>query len=131
MMLMIQGQTNDNYLTLSERLTVASGYFILVRFISEDTLVDTTTIASVVSGTTAYRYHKLTISERDNATDIQRQGGSVSLNPYGMFLYEVYQQLSSTNLDYTLAGTLLEVGKCLTTKSSGFDSLAEYTGATP
>lgn len=126
-MLMIQGQSNDNYLSLSERLTVQSGYYILVRFISEDSLVDTTAIATVVSGSTFYRYHTLTLTEKDNATVAERQAGNVTLDPYGMFLYEVYQQTSSTNLDHCDL-LLLEVGKCLVTKTTGFDSPQEYTG---
>lgn len=90
-MLIIQGQSNDNYLSLSERLSVQSGYTILVRFISEDTLFSTTTIPTVVSGTTAYRFHKLTITEKSNATEAERRAGNVTLDPYGTMLYEVYQ----------------------------------------
>lgn len=219
-MLMIQGQSNDNYLSLSERLSVTSGYAILVRFISEDTLFSTTTLPVVVSGTTAYRFHKLTITEKDTATETERRAGNVTLDPYGTMLYEVYQttesaqscaystaiirnsifpltevsflrndisipagtiadlaaldalfvsygwevgpnsyaiqstdvweSISFTNgideeitspflvgictsiisLDYLLADKLLEVGKCLVTKLTGFDAMEEYTGAT-
>lgn len=220
MMLMIQGGVNDNYLSLSERLSVPSGYTILTRFISEDTLVDTTVLPVTTSGTHAYRYHKLTITEKVAATDSERRAGNVTLDPYGTMLYEVYQTtatvqgcdyntgpirsgpfpltevtftkndeeifigtiadlaafdamfisygwivgalfysiLGSTDewngitfinaddepiespfvegncqaigisLDYLLADKLLETGKCLVTKSSGFDNVTEYTG---
>lgn len=222
---MIQGRSNDNYLTLQERITVASGYTILVRFISEDTLVDTTTLPVTISGSHAYRYHKLIITEKDAATEAERRSGSVTLNPYGTMLYEVYQTTATVqacdylavipmaefiypmtvyfikngetveggvvndqgefgalvisfgfsaivvgeisinvgrfispddwesihlvttedtpiefvqsncqdigiSLDYTLADVLLETGKCLVTKATGFDSFTEYTGAT-
>lgn len=128
MMLMIQGQSNDNYFSLAERMTVTSGYYFLVRFVSEFSLTETSTIPTVVSGSTFYRFHKLTITEKDDATIPEQQAAMVTLSEAGMWLYYVYQQESATNLDYTNADVLLEEGKCLVLAGTGFPVVTEYTG---
>ena len=108
MLILIQSTSGQvNTMTLSERVTLTSPYFLL-RLICDTTKTETSCIISDVSPYT-YRYNKFLITEKANPTRIN---GEVYLPTIGGYTYEVYEQLSSTNLDYTLCDntTPIEIG---------------------
>lgn len=108
-MLLITQSTSGNVIitTCNERITLTSPYF-LIRFICDSDKTETSCICSDISSY-AYRYNKFLIEEKTSPT---RTAGQVRLATTGRWTYEIYEQSSSTNLDYTLATvtTPVEVG---------------------
>jgi len=100
--------TNLIYLTCTEKSELASPIY-LIRFINDTGKNETSCIVADTSSYT-YRYNKFSIVEKAISPD--RTAGEVTLSPYGYWRYEVYEQTSTTNLDYTLASKLVELGKC-------------------
>lgn len=125
-MMLITQSTSGNICiaTCNERITLTSPYF-LIRFICDSDETETSCIATDVS-TYSYRYNEFLIQEKTSPT---RTAGQVRLATPGRWTYEIYEQSSSTNLDYTLATvtTPVEVGilKVITTTTA----TSTYTGA--
>lgn len=105
MILLEKGQSNTVYLTLTERVTLTSPTY-LFRFTNSTTLDEKAFIVADTS-TYDYRHNKFTIIE-SSSEDLLN--GTVSLTE-GTWEYEVYEQSSTTNLDYSASTTLLERGK--------------------
>lgn len=96
MLLITQGETKFWYLTLSEKVTISNPYF-LFSVTHRQTMKVYNFILTDVS-TFKDRYNKFSIDETD-------------YNFYeGEYMYEVYAQTSSTNLDPSLANELVEEG---------------------
>lgn len=96
MLLITQGETKFWYLTLSEKVTISNPYF-LFSVTHRQTMRVYNFILTDVS-TFKERYNKFSIDESD-------------YNFYeGEYMYEVYAQTSSTNLDPSLANELVEEG---------------------
>lgn len=96
MLLITQGQTKFWYLTLTEKVTISNPYF-LFSVTHRQTMKVYNFILTDVS-TFKDRYNKFSIDETD-------------YNFYeGEYMYEVYAQTSSTNLDPSLANELVEEG---------------------
>ena len=127
MLLITEGAINTICATLQERSTLTTHQFLFV-FTNDATKESTSCVAVISDATYSYRITQLTITEKSNATTAERKAGSVSLQTPGVWHYQIYEQADSTNLDYTLATTFIEEGKCLVSKSSTatFD---EYSGA--
>lgn len=106
MNLITRGTANTVYLTLTERVTLPSPYF-LCRVKSRRTnLVKRFILSSNLSSSTG-RYDKFTLTENDteNLTN-----STVKLLS-GDWYYNIYEQASSTNLDETATnGVILESG---------------------
>ena len=96
MLLITQGETKFWYLTLTEKVTISNPYF-LFSVTHRQTMNVYNFILNDVS-TFKDRYNKFSINESD-------------YNFYeGEYMYEVYAQTSSTNLDPSLANELVEEG---------------------
>ena len=98
MLIINKNSNNDWILTLSELATLASPTF-LFRCISDFNRTEKAFIATDLSDFT-YRYNKFLITE---STSEILTSGTVNFNPEGFWTYEVYEQTSTTNLDYTQA----------------------------
>jgi hypothetical protein len=101
-----KGATSDLIMTLKEKQTLASPYF-LFQFICEGSNKEVVFIAADISGYTE-RFNKFSIIESATPNPTQ---GEVTLEE-GIHEYRVYEQLSSTNLIVGNAynQTPLEVG---------------------
>lgn len=96
MLLITQGETKFWYLTLTEKVTISNPYF-LFSVTHRQTMKVYNFILTDVS-TFKDRYNKFSIDESD-------------YNFYeGEYMYEVYAQTSSTNLNPSLANELVEEG---------------------
>lgn len=96
MLLITQGETKFWYLTLTEKVTISNPYF-LFSVTHRQTMRVYNFILTDVS-TFKDRYNKFSIDETD-------------YNFYeGEYMYEVYAQTSSTNLDPSLTNELVEEG---------------------
>jgi hypothetical protein len=110
MLKVIKNQSNTLILTLNEKKTLASPVF-LFRCIND---MQRTEVAFIAADISAYptRYNKFTIVE--TAGPQTPTSGIIELSPAGYWHYEVYEQTSTTNLDYTKAlPNQLEIGKLL------------------
>lgn len=96
MLLITQGETKFWYLTLTEKVTISNPYF-LFSVTHRQTMRVYNFILTDVS-TFKDRYNKFSINESN-------------YNFYeGEYMYEVYAQTSSTNLNPSLANELVEEG---------------------
>jgi len=100
-----RGSANTVVFTLNEKCTLSSPVF-LFRFINKMQHTETSCIASDTS-TFKYRFNQFVITE-DSTED--KENGTLELLPTGEWIYEVYEQSSSTNLDFTKALNILETG---------------------
>jgi hypothetical protein len=115
MILINKGESNIIDLSLTEKVTLAIPVF-LFRFVNDITNVE---FACIMANTSIYkdRYDRFTFIE----------GTTLTLNPTGFYHYYVYEQESEVNLDYTLAGNLLEVGKLKVVSSQETQPITEFT----
>ncbi len=93
--------------SLAELSTLASPTY-LIEMISDQSLISTTCIAA---DTSAYpsRYNEFTITETATPNNLNAE---ILLEPVGYFTYNIYEQISTTNLSPSDAGViLLESGK--------------------
>jgi hypothetical protein len=108
-MLLIRKNTNSNIvLTLEENRTLTNPYY-LFEFKNEMSLQNVYFIAPDIT-IAVERYNEFIITETSGTPDYT--SGTVELSPEGMWTYRVFEQLSSTNLNPSLADntTPLEVG---------------------
>ena len=106
-MLIVAKNTNSTLIvTLTEKVTLASPYY-LFAFTSDVSQLTKYFISADISIHTD-RYNEFLITET-SGTEILTSG-TITLNPTGQWTYRIYEQTSSTNLDPTLATTLLEIG---------------------
>jgi hypothetical protein len=106
MIWILQGQANIIAVTLTEKCTLESPVF-LFRFVNDESQVEYTFIAPDVSDFPT-RYNQFSIVETESPDTLH---GEVHLPDADFYHYFIYEQSSNTNLDYTLATTLVEVGK--------------------
>lgn len=100
-------QSNTVVLTLSEKTTISNPFYLFefknlqtnksIYFISND--------YSVAKN----RYNKFDIVETDGVVDLLNSTINLSLD--GQYSYVVREQSSSTNLDPSLSGAIVETGK--------------------
>lgn len=102
-----KGTTNNVALTLTEKCTLTSPYYLFV-FQSDETRNLYKFIAADTS-THPDRYNLFAIVETDSSPD--PLAGEIELPIVGFYKYKVYEQTSSTNLDPALATGIVEVGK--------------------
>jgi hypothetical protein len=105
-----QNTTNRTILTLSESVTyTGSPVYFLFRFYNLTTHQEKLFTASDVS-TNIVRYNEFNITLTGSSYE-NLSGGTISLQPDGELYYEVYEQLSPTNLALSgTSGTILEKG---------------------
>jgi hypothetical protein len=134
MIVLNQNSSNNVYLTLSESVTLsANTVYFLFRLTDETTKEEVLFTAPDLS-TNLYRYNKFNITlTGSTAPNIDYTNGIISLNPYGKWNYEVYEQLSSTNLFLSGATGPIEYGIVKVNPSNAINAdgvIAEYTGMT-
>jgi hypothetical protein len=105
MILLEPNKQNKVALTLSETATLAQPTF-LFELQSKQTKEVFTFIAQDGSQY-PYRYNLFLIEVKANPNPLQ---GEVDLTIGDEYIYKVYEQISTTNLDPSLADNLLEVG---------------------
>ena len=108
MIRLIQAAENTVVLTLSEKVSLTAPVFLFVLTEEESNLQ----FSFIASDSSVYpeRYNQFLITEKESPDLLN---GEVSLPRAGHYRYAVHEQTSSTNLDPSLAETLLETGICL------------------
>jgi hypothetical protein len=103
----IQAESNTVILTLTEKTTIDNPNY-LFRLTSDQQHEDYCFIAADTS-LFKDRYNEFLIIE---TTDPDNLNGEVYLPVAGDYHYTVYQQASSTNLNPSLSGDIVEIGRC-------------------
>lgn len=107
MILINRGANNTVVLSLTEKVTLSSPYFLMEMINDTTRKIKRFVLASNQSSYT-YRYDQFTITE--SSTEVLTSG-TVELKPTGFWSYKVYEQSSATNLNPDATTSLLEVGK--------------------
>jgi hypothetical protein len=125
MIRIVKNQSNIIVLTLTERCTLTNPLF-LFRFINDESKLSYTFIAQDTSLHTD-RYNRFTITEKLNPTLTLSE---VYLPLSGFYHYEIYEQTSTSNLNYTLATGIVEKGKVkvigTSTTTTAYDSQNKF-----
>ena len=98
---------NSVVVTLNELATLATPYY-LFEFIKDDTNETKIFTASNVSISKS-RYDEFNITTTTGTEDLLN--GVIDLKTKGYYTYNIYEQVSSTNLDLANITSLVEVGK--------------------
>lgn len=106
MQVITRNNTNTLTFSLAELQTLNSPTFLL-EFINEVTGAVETCIAPDVSAYPA-RFNEFIVTENDTPDNLNAE---VNLPLAGYYIYKIYEQTSTTNLDPTMADNELEVGK--------------------
>jgi len=110
MIILKENTINSNVTTtFNENITLTGSVYFLWSVISDDTNDSVEFIATDVS-TNQFRYNEFTIT-LTGASDVNLTGGTINLEPLGSWKYNVYQQNSNTNLDVSLADSIIERGR--------------------
>lgn len=120
-MLWMQTGINTFVVTVSEKVTISNPYFLL-RIVHDQTHQE---FVCLVADTSAYpsRYNRFQVLQGAAPVPLS---GEVYVTESGLFHYYIYEQTSSSNLDYTATQGLLEVGKLTFTATLTSDTT--YTG---
>lgn len=117
MIFITKNSTNDVYLTLREKSSIALSSttavtYYLFNFRNDQTQQDLYFIPVAITSTTRYDWFRIT---ETGSTSVNLTGGTVSLNPNYFFSYFVYENLTNPyNLYLTgTTGVLIESGKVL------------------
>jgi hypothetical protein len=120
-MLWMQSGINTFVVTVTEKVTIANPYYLL-RIVHDQTNNEFVCIAPD-SSTETERYNRFQVLQ---VTTPDNTDAEINVTESGLFHYYIYQQTSSTNLDYTLTQGLLEVGKLTFVLTPATDT--DYTG---
>lgn len=125
MIRIVKNQSNIIVLTLTERCTLTNPLF-LFRFINDESKLSYTFIAQDNSLHND-RYNRFVIVEK---TTPNRLLSEIELPLSGFYHYEIYEQTSPTNLNYTLATGIVEKGKVkvigTSTTTTAYDSQNKF-----
>jgi hypothetical protein len=105
MFIINKGQSNTVVVTLTEKCTLTNPNY-LFEFTSKNTDDKKYCIAFDTSLYTE-RYNKFVIVETNTPDNLD---GEVTLSPVGEWIYQIYEQVSATNLNPALATGLVETG---------------------
>jgi hypothetical protein len=111
---MINLDKNSNnlvVLTLTEKSTLLNPNYL---FSFTSTTNYNNVVNFIATDTSAYksRYYRFTIIE-SGTTFTNLTGGTINLNPNGMWDYTIYEQISPTNLQISGTTGVVEVGKVI------------------
>ena len=98
---------NDVVVTLNELATLSTPYY-LFEFISDDSNVSKIFTATNLS-TSRSRYDQFDITTTTGTEDLLN--GVIDLETKGYYTYNIYEQVSPTNLELANITSLVEVGK--------------------
>jgi len=134
MIVLDQNTTNNVYLTLSESVTLTgSPIYYLFRFVDETSNEEVLFTSTDIS-TNIIRYNQFAVTlTASTASNIDYTTGVISLSPYGKWSYEVYEQLSATNLNLSGATGPIEYGIVTVNAPATTNTdaiIAEYSGMT-
>ena len=107
MILLDQDTINQSVFTLSELTTIENPYY-LFEFISDDSN-DSVIFTGVDVSTNKSRYNKFEIELTSSTEDLLNS--VIKLPLKGFYKYNVYSQVSATNLDLANVTKLVETGK--------------------
>lgn len=116
-----ENSSNTVILTLSEKTTLVGANYLFDVY-NDMTKVHKYFIAQDIS-TNKLRYNEFTITE--SVTELPLVG-QINLVNEGFYKYDIYEQVSSTNLDPTLALNLIDNGKLKYVKTAV--STTEFNG---
>jgi hypothetical protein len=111
---MINLNKNSNnlvVLTLTEKSSLLSPYY-LFSFTSTTNYTNVVNFVAADTSTYKSRYNKFNIIE-SGTTYTNLTGGTINLNPNGMWDYTIYEQVSPTNLFISGTTNVVEVGKVI------------------
>ena len=127
-MILINKNTSNNLiLTLTEKTTLVNPFY-LFNFKSQQSKNEFNFICSDISTATT-RYNKFILVET-GSTSQNLTAGVVSLTDSGWYDYKVYEQASSTNLELSLAGKIVEEGLALVSASTQVNLVSDAGGIT-
>lgn len=112
MIRLTNNQENIVYLTLSEAVTLtATPVYFLFRFLSETTQDEILfTAEDITSAITRYNEFAITLTGA-TSPNINYTGGTISMSPFGEWIYEVYEMYDPANLFLSgTSGTIIETG---------------------
>lgn len=102
-----RGANNTLVMTLTEKSTLTTPYY-LMKLVNDTTRQVKTVVLSSDLSEYPYRYNEFILTE--SSSEILTSG-TVELKPTGFWSYWVYEQASSTNLSVDGATGLVESGK--------------------
>lgn len=124
MIIIFKGQANEVVLTLTEKASLSSPYY-LFEFQNDSDKTVQRFIAEDVSSFTD-RYNRFAITEKSNPDNLS---GEVELSLPGFWSYTIREQTSSTNLDPDQSGEIVETGRVrvigVSTTSYKYDSMTK------
>lgn len=121
MIFLQRDSSNQVVLTLKEKATLASPFY-LFNFISDDTNVSKIFTAPNTSTSTS-RYDEFEITVSGGTENLT--GGTIDLTNNGFYKYTVYEMTGQTNLDISGTTSILETGKVLLSGNT-LPSITEY-----
>lgn len=97
---------NTFVVTVTENVTITNPYYLL-RIVHDQTKKE---FACLVVDSSVYpaRYNRFEVTQQTSPDPLQAE---INVTETGTFHYYIYEQSSPTNLNYTNAAGLLEVGK--------------------
>lgn len=107
MILINKNENNLITITLSEKTTLSSPVY-LFKFTNDITRQSVKFIANNISNY-SYRYDQFLITETNGSQNFT--SGVIELSPTGFWSYDIYEQISTTNLDERLSAGIVETGK--------------------
>lgn len=107
MLIINKSSVNEIIVTLSEKCTLSSPYF-LFEFVNDITRTSKLFICADTSSFTD-RYNKFLITETSGTENLL--SGIISLSETGFYHYRIFEQTSSTNLSISNVSGLVESGK--------------------
>lgn len=123
MLYILQNDVSQLIVTVTEKVTLTTPYYLL-RLKCESSKAETSCIVTDSSSATS-RYNEFYVTETSSPDNLNAE---VELTTTGRYFYWIYEQSSSTNLDYENATTLLESGFVEVTGTSSASTI--YTDAT-
>lgn len=106
-----KNSSNIVVLTLTEKSTLLNPHYLFSFSATTDTDIQVNFIAQDNSQY-KNRYNRFTIVET-GTTFTNLTGGTINLNPPGMWDYTIYEQQSTTNLFISGTTSIVEVGKVI------------------
>lgn len=123
-----KNSTNRVVLSLTENVTLTATTYFLFEFINDDTQ-DTVLFTAADVSTNIPRYNEFSIIE-SGSTYTNLTGGTINLEPTGYWKYNMYAQLSPTNIALSgVTGGIIEQGKVLVIGTE-LPEITAYTGQT-
>lgn len=106
-----KNSNNVVVLTLTEKSTLLNPYY-LFSFSSTTDYDNIINFVATDTSTYKSRFNKFNIIE-SGTTYTNLTGGTINLNPNGMWDYTIYEQTSPTNLQISGTTGIVEVGKVI------------------